>query len=89
MNYVNKLELLKEIQMLDFALQDVTLYLDLHKKDEEAIYFFLNAKKRYTLLYKEFERKYGMLTNRSVFSSDYMTYINSPWPWEKEERRED
>lgn len=75
--------LLEEIQMLDFTLQDVSLYLDLHPHDEDARTFYKNVKKQLMLHVKEYERNYSAFTNRSVFSNDVDCYVKDAWPWEK------
>lgn len=80
---MHKQQLLREIQTLDFALQDCTLFLDLHPSDEEALFHYKKIKKELIACTKEYERNYTMLSNRSVFSNDYASYARDPWPWEK------
>ena len=82
---MNRSELLKEIQMLDFALQDVILFLDLHPDNEEANLFYRNVKKQLAYHVREYERDYEMIENRSPFTYDFISYSNEPWPWERKE----
>lgn len=76
-------QVLHDIQVLDFALQDVSLYLDLHPTDVEALKFYKTIKKQLTLSKKEYEQNYHPLTNRSVFSNDVERYVKDIWPWER------
>jgi len=80
---MNRNELLKEIQLLDFALQDTILYLNLHPEDEEANCFLRNVKKQLVLHIREYERNFTTLDNRSPFTNDHMSYVKDAWPWER------
>ena len=80
----NRVEQLREIQELDFALQDTTLFLDLNPNDEKAREYYRCTKRKLTMATQRFEREHGLLTNRSMFSDDYGSYVASPWPWEKQ-----
>lgn len=69
------------IMMLDFAINDLNLYLDLNPNDSEMYETF----KQYTLYYKkmlaEYEKKYQVLCLTDDTFGKY-TWISSPWPWE-------
>lgn len=76
-----KEELLLKIYEYDFAINDLSLWLDLHP-DDKSIY---NEFKNYTDYLKElvqaYERKYGPL---EISCSDYDNYLwyKGPWPFE-------
>jgi hypothetical protein len=70
------------ILKLEFAINDLNLYLDINPYDNKVFEIF----KKYILLYKkclkEYESKYQVLDlYHDVF--DKYTWINSPWSWEK------
>ena len=80
---MNKEELLKEIQILDFALQDVMLFLNLQPNHEEANLFYRNVKKQLANHIREYERNFTTLNNRSPFTYDHEAYVKDAWPWER------
>lgn len=69
------------IMMLDFALNDLNLYLDLNPNDHETYEVF----KEYSLYYKkmllDYEKKYQVLCLTDDTFGKY-TWISNPWPWE-------
>lgn len=79
-----KESLLLKIYALDFAINDLNLYLDIYPQDQEKYLLF----KEYTLenekLKKEYEMKFGPLCLTDVYAMQYVWYKN-PWPWENEE----
>ncbi|NBK97148.1 MAG: spore coat protein CotJB [Erysipelotrichia bacterium] len=81
----DKQQLLKEIMMYDFALQEASLFLDLHKEDPEAKKYYDCNKKLLQMSKQEYERYYGLLSNRSIYNQDYASYVETRWPWENEE----
>ena len=82
--YTTKKELLEEIMMYDFAVQEVTLFLDLRPCDEKALEYFhyyvtlLKEKK------KEYEKEFGALSNRSTYARNYKCYAGTAFPWTRE-----
>ncbi len=76
-------ELLIKISEAEFALNDLSLYLDLHPDND----FIYNKFKMYVKQYKtyldEYERSYGPLNLCSSYSSKYEYYKN-PWPWDND-----
>ena len=74
--------LLRAIQMYDFYLYELNLYLDTHPNDNQALALF----KKYTALknsaYKTYIDKYGPIT-ADQSSGDYFNWVDGPWPWER------
>ena len=72
---------LLEIQKLDFAVNDLNLYLDLHPEDRYAYSIF----KKYTIELKKkkenYSKVYGPLTIGEL-GEDY-EWSSSVWPWEE------
>lgn len=81
LNSTNKKdELLLKIYEYNFALNDLSLYLDLHPNDNDIYNLF----KEYTLMeeqyMKEYERLYGPLEINETNYDDYM-WDKGPWPF--------
>ena len=89
-NHVYKLKvtndrdmLLYKIQMYNFAMKDMNLYLDIHPNDKKMLNNFQEYKKMYNELKNKYENVYGPLCVKDVVSSDKWTWIDNPWPWDK------
>ncbi|MDP4087136.1 MAG: spore coat protein CotJB [Bacillota bacterium] len=75
--------LMEQIQMVDFVLVDLTLYLDTHPDDFEAINQFNHYTKERKQLKKSFESQFGPLVQYGNSYSGYpWTWADSPWPWQ-------
>jgi spore coat protein JB len=80
-NQMNQAQLLHWIDMVSFAALDMSLYLDTHSCDEEAMKYF----NHYTKLRREaleiYARQYGPLlvdlTEKNTFD-----WADMPLPWE-------
>ncbi|SCL85394.1 Spore coat-associated protein JB [Bacillus cytotoxicus] len=70
-------EWLEELQALDFALVELTLYLDTHPDDVAAIEQFNDLSYKRRLQQQKIEKKYGPLQQ---FGN---SYSNAPWEWSK------
>jgi spore coat protein JB len=76
-------ELLEQLQMVDFALVDLTLYLDTHPTDYQAIQQFNQLSQKRKQLKKQFESSYGpMQQYGNSYSSYPWNWDDSPWPWQ-------
>lgn len=74
---------LEEIQAVDFVLVELTLYLDTHPNDYDAIEQFNLFSKKSKELKAEFEVTYGPLTQFGKSYSQYpWDWNNTPWPWQ-------
>ena len=61
MNQTDKKKLLRYIQEVAFAIDDVVLYLDTHPYDEEALKYYKKYKKLYHEASEEYTQCYGPL----------------------------
>ena len=79
---IERKKLLSYLSEISFALNDLTLYLDTHENEEEALqYFFeLNQKRKEAL--KDYSRWYGPLVLDRAVPSDYWHWASQPMPWE-------
>ena len=80
----DKATLMKRINMLSFAVDESVLFLDTHPEDREALRFYheMNAQRQKAVA--EYTAEYGPLTAGSVTNAERWTWVDSPWPWQKE-----
>ena len=73
-------DLLMQIMMLDFAVQDSALFIDTHPCDKEAMNYFNEAATRLKAAKKEYQKQGHALVYREVgaYQNDY---LSAPWPW--------
>lgn len=76
-------EVLYNLQSVDFALVDLTLYLDTHPYDVETIKQYNELAKQRKVIAKQFESQFGPLCE---YGKSYVGYPFSwnecPWPWQ-------
>ena len=91
MNMVNTKEKpvtpLMELQTMAFAIQELALYLDTHKDDQEALELYRTYQKLYSEGVKMYTKEYGPL-NHKVPSEGPYRWLDDPWPWEYSANRE-
>ncbi len=73
--------MLYEISALDFAVLELTLYLDTHPDDRRALKQRNEYLAEMEALVDKYEADYGPLTDRSYAKYPW-TWIDEPWPWE-------
>ena len=76
--------LLKEIQAEDFAVYEVTLYLNCHPTCAEALSYYNEHKCAAQKLREEYESLFGPLTIYGNIDVNCWQWVSTPWPWEKE-----
>ncbi|EIT85533.1 protein CotJB [Fictibacillus macauensis ZFHKF-1] len=76
--------LLHDLQAVDFVLVELTLYLDTHPTDEEAVKQFNHYSSERKKLKKQIERSYGPLQQygNSYSATDKWNWSDGPWPWQ-------
>lgn len=74
--------LLHRIHMVSFAVNDITLYLDTHPKDQEALEYFNHYNKQRQKALQEYECKYGPLTLDTTTARGKWLWASQPMPWE-------
>lgn len=91
MGMVNKNEKpatpLAELQALAFAIQELALYLDTHRDDQEALELYRTFQKMYGEGREAYEKEFGPLNHMTQTDGEY-TWLNDPWPWEYAKNRE-
>ena len=76
-------ELLEQLQVLDFALVELNLYLDTHPNDLKAIEQYNQLAQERMKLAIRFQELYGPLMNFGhAFSRYPWEWSQVPWPWQ-------
>ena len=73
---------LSELQVLGFAIQELALYLDTHRDDQEALEVYQKYQKLYTHCREEYLRSHGPMNHMQDTDGKQYTWLNDPWPWE-------
>lgn len=79
-----KENLMKKIQLHDFALVEIVLYLDGHPDNKSAIKYFNKQQELKTKYINEYESKYGPITTDFDYDNHW-DWVSTPWPWELED----
>lgn len=74
-------ELLFKVMEMNFAINDLNLYLDIHPEDRMMYEKFKEYTEKFITLKDEYARKYGPLCLEETSSNNYNWYKN-PWPWD-------
>lgn len=76
--------LLMQITQDSFAINDLTLYLDTHPDDEDALELFGSLQEKRSDALQEFAESYYPLTVDSITETGEWTWGSAPAPWEVE-----
>lgn len=92
MNLVNKQELsssgLHQLQAYQFAIQELGLYLDTHKTDQEALELFNQYVELYEAALQRYEDEHGPLYQMSAGMDGTYRWTEGPWPWDYDANKE-
>ncbi|MDR0943452.1 MAG: spore coat protein CotJB [Ruminococcus sp.] len=75
--------LMLQIQMYDFYLNDIKLFLDTHPEDATALAYYKNYKHLRDNAVHEYVEKWGPITANNSVNASKFSWINDPWPWER------
>ena len=78
----NKDRVLRQIMALDFARNELVLFLDTHPDNQKALREYHQIIPQLCELRKYYRENFGPLTPAEVKSTTEWTWVNSPWPWE-------
>ena len=73
--------LLQKVYETGFALDEITLYLDTHPSDSQAIEYYQYVKRMNQDAIAAYEKVHGPLMINQI-SGNSWTWVNNPWPWE-------
>ena len=86
MGMVNKNELpvtpKTELQVLAFAIQELALYLDTHREDQEALELYRTYQQMYHKGMMEFSEKCKPMNHHTPARGNQYQWLDDPWPWE-------
>ncbi len=77
-------QLLQIIRKYDFALYDLTLYLDTHTECHEALRLFQKYRKLRQTAVDEYTSRFGPLQAVQNEDESHWAWGRTPSPWEKE-----
>ena len=76
--------MLSRIMALNFAINDLTLYLDTHPCDKCALKMHSEYAQKVIELTEEYQNLYGPLTlNFDSNCDNHWKWSDEPWPWER------
>jgi spore coat protein JB len=76
-------QIMEQLQAVDFVLVELTLYLDTHPDDLEAINQFNHYAKERKRIKKMFESQFGpLLQFGNSYSGFPWNWKDAPWPWQ-------
>lgn len=82
LNQMGQEQLLQWINMVSFAVVDISLYLDTHINDPDAIKYFNHYSNLRNQALKVYAAKFGPLTIDTAEPENYWTWAKQPMPWE-------
>lgn len=78
------MRMLNDISIVDFVLVDLSLYLDTHPFDHEAIEYFNHYARIKNKMSRDFSMRYFPLTTDMAESNKEWRWGAAPLPWEGE-----
>lgn len=82
--YTDRNAALRRLQMADFALIDVGLYLDTHPCCPDGLEYFRCMRNERDNALREYETNFGPMTMDATDADCRWAWIDHPWPWEME-----
>lgn len=79
-----KKQLKKKIFQVDFAIHELSLYLDTHPTSKKTMELLREYRKLRSQLINEYERQFGdyIVTTDDVSATGCWEWLENPWPWE-------
>lgn len=91
MNMVNKNNdnsPLGELMAIDFVVDELELYLDTHADDSEAFAMYQTFLELSREAHRRYVQHYGPISQSDMLGRSSYCWLNDPWPWEYQSRRE-
>ncbi|MCD7921855.1 MAG: spore coat protein CotJB [Clostridiales bacterium] len=76
-------KLLQTVNQFGFALSDITLFLDTHPNDQDALDYYHQMNHMYKKASAEYEHQYGPLTQFAGEDDNVWKWSVQSWPWER------
>lgn len=74
--------LMRKLQEVEFAIYELTLYLDAYPESQEALKHYHSLMDTRKTLVAEYQSKHGPLTMYGNESMSSWDWASTPWPWE-------
>lgn len=84
MTNMSKKQLMNYIYSVGLALDDVTLFLDTHPDDPDALSYYNSLKEKRMQAMNDYTRFYGPLNRYNVNCGNEWKWNQGPWPWQRE-----
>lgn len=82
---MNRNDMIRQIQQLNFAMIELGLFLNNQPECQNALAMFDRLRLMYINMRNEYENLYGPLTYDGVNAErDGWSWMKGPWPWEGE-----
>lgn len=78
---------LSELQVLAFMIQELALYLDTHREDQEALELYQAYQEVYHKCMMQYTKEHTPLNHRTPTEGPYR-WLSDPWPWEYAKNKE-
>ena len=73
---------LAELMALDFAIDELGLYLVTHANDQEVLHLYWSYIKMSKEGREKYQKLYGPLKQTDFTPEDGYAWLNDPWPWD-------
>ena len=80
--------ILGQLQSVQFAVQELALYLDTHREDQEALELYRTYQQMYHKGMMEYTKICGPLNHGTPTEGPGYRWLDDPWPWEYAANRE-
>lgn len=78
-----RMQMLIDIMALEFTAVELNLFLDTHPGERRALDAYNATVEQLDELKREYEARFGPLTNFGYSDSDYpWRWVEEPWPWQ-------
>ena len=74
---------LAELMALDFAIDELGLYLTTHPNDQEVLNLYWSYVKLGQEGMEKYQKLYGPLLQTDITADGKYTWLNDPWPWDR------
>lgn len=76
------------LQQLQFAVQELALYLDTHRDDRDALQLYRNYQDQLRKYRQAYVERRGPLSHMSQGTREEYAWAEDPWPWEYSANKE-
>lgn len=80
---MNKESMMQVIQMYDFYVEELQLYLDTHPTCRNALDMFSKYQELRKAAYDAYAASFGPIVLSQTDTSNHFNWVDGPWPWER------